>query len=773
MSGTALTDGGPADTGRRGTIRLYQPAPDDLRRRWTRALFNRTGLEKLPPALAALPVILAELGWSGAPRALIEALPMNAAAMTPEDLTDCLYRLGYRAIPLGRHPGRLAGSLAPLLRIDRRGGVGAVVRRGDRTHLIDGSGDDGIPFERVRGGRYLRIQAVADGGRSAGRGPKPAGERWSRELIDAFRPILATAFAASLIINILGVAVPIAIMIIYDQVVGKEEPDALVFVASGVAIAFVFDLVLRLLRSRAQAYVGARFEFLIGSRLFERILHLPAAFTERAPVGGQVARLKSFEALREVFTGTLASTLVDLPFIFVFLIAIWAISGALVALPITLAAAFALTAWASHRQRQALTRAAGESRGERDQFLVELVWNLRLIRERNLAERWRERFRDISAATAWAGHRLGRFHEGLQNLAQSAMTAAGVGTLVIGVHLAIAGVMSMGALVATMMLVWRVLAPLQNLFQIGGRIGQVLESLDQLDGVMRLEAEQAPGDLPRTALKFAGAMEFRRVSLRYRSDANPALLGVSFRIEPGEMVAVTGSSGAGKTTLAKLALGLYRPQSGAILIDGVDIRQLKPITLRQTIAYVPQVNIVFPGSIYHNLALADPAASFAQIRKACRMAGILQTIEALPNGFETEFKEGLQLQLPQSFLRKVGLARAYLRDAPIVVLDEPAASMDEADEATFIQAIESLRGKRTILMISHRPSHIRMADRLLVMANGQVEAYGPPKPLLDRLSVRPDVGGADGSGPSTPSAGPGPGGAGGDNDPARQRGPTA
>ena len=153
---------------------------------------------------------------------------------------------------------------------------------------------------------------------------------------------------------------------------------------------------------------------------------------------------------------------------------------------------------------------------------------------------------------------------------------------------------------------------------------------------------------------------------------------------------------------------MYRPQAGAVTIDHVDIRQMKPITLRQTLAYVPQSNHVFPGTLYENITLADPTASFAQVRKACRQAGILDTIEALPQGFETEFKEGLQTQVPQSFLRKIALGRAFLRKAPILILDEPAGSMDEKDEATFMEALENARGTQTIIMITQRPSHMRL-----------------------------------------------------------------
>ncbi|MBL4721219.1 MAG: ATP-binding cassette domain-containing protein, partial [Alphaproteobacteria bacterium] len=241
-----------------------------------------------------------------------------------------------------------------------------------------------------------------------------------------------------------------------------------------------------------------------------------------------------------------------------------------------------------------------------------------------------------------------------------------------------------------------------------------------------------PGDAPATTIEFEGRLVFDRVSMRYSSHSDPALLGVSFTAEKGEIVGIVGRSGAGKSTLSKLALGFYTPQAGSVTLDGVDIRQLRPITLRQTLAYVPQNNHAFPGSLYENLILSNPIASFDEVKAACRMAGLLQKIEALPYGFDTRFRDGLETHVPQGFLRQLALARAFLRKAPVIILDEPASALDGEDERALLRALELLRGNTTTIMITQRPSHMRICDKLLLLDHGQVVDFGPAEDVLSR-----------------------------------------
>ncbi|SCA55357.1 putative Toxin secretion ATP-binding protein [Candidatus Terasakiella magnetica] len=713
-------------------IVLHQTPPKNLLRLWRKGVFNYTGAEELEPVLAAIIGLLDAMNWQGSAHRLVEALPYEAKDLTVYDLRDILSRLGYKTISLKTRHDKLSARLCPCV-LHSKGNYYVVTEEDGKILARNPVTDEVKSVRAIRGGTFFVIEKIDrddmdDVDRSA---------LWFRNLFLQFKPLIMKSFGISFFINLMALTIPLAIMMIYDQVIAKESKETLYYVASGVGLALGFELLLRIIRSKEQAYIGARFDYLVTTRVFEQILHLPPVFTERAPVGGQVSRIRSFESLREIFTGSLANTILDLPFVLLFVAVIGFIAGPMVVVPLVLAALYAIMGGVVMPEIRARTRDSAEVRSSRYTFLVEMLWQMRQVKQRCSEDRWKRRFRELSGEAAWANLQVTRLQANVQNIAQSLMMASGVATLVFGVYGVMEGTISLGALVATMMLVWRILSPLQALFNVSNRIEQMQSGVRQLKSILKFAPEQEPGDTPHTNVTYKGAIEFARVSMRYKTDANPAMLGVSFKIKPGEMMAVTGHSGSGKTTLAKLILGLYRPQAGALTLDGVDIRQLRPITLRQTLAYVPQSNHVFPGTLYENLTLSDPTVSFAQVRKACRQAGILDTIEALPDGFETEFKEGLETQIPQNFLRKIALGRAFLRKAPVMILDEPAGSMDEKDEATFIEALERVRGSQTIIMITQRPSHMRLCDRLMVLKEGQVDMLGKPNEVLDKMFAKP------------------------------------
>ncbi len=722
---------------------LHQSPPKNLARLWRKATFNFTGAQDLDPILSCLLELLEALDWKGSPHRLVEAYPYDASVLTKHDLRDILSRLGFRTIRLKTRHDKISKRLCPCVLLSR-GRYYVVKEQQDKIVAMDAETKEVQSVRKIRRGTFYVIEKIdrekqENGDRSA---------LWFRNLFSQFRPLMVKAVIMSFFINLMALTIPLAIMMIYDQVIAKESIETLYYVASGVAIALGFELLLRIVRAKEQAYIGARFDYLVSTKVVEQILHLPPVFTERAPVGGQVSRIRSFESLREVFTGSLANTMLDLPFVLLFVAVIGFIAGPLVIVPLVLATLYALLGAVIMPEVRARSKISGEVRSSRYTFLIEMLWQMRQVKQRCSEERWIKRFREFSGEAAWANLHVNRLQGNVQNIAQTLMMAAGVSTLVFGVYAVMNGTVSLGGLVATMMLVWRILSPLQALFNVSNRIEQMQNGVKQLKSILKFEPEQEPGDTPHTNVSFQGEIEFNRVSMRYKADSNPAMLGVSFKVKPGEMLAVTGHSGSGKTTLAKLVLGMYRPQAGAVTLDGVDIRQLRPITLRQTLAYVPQNNHVYPGTLYENLTLSDPAASFAQIRKACRQAGILETIEALPDGFNTHFKEGLETQIPQNFLRKIALGRAFLRKAPVLILDEPAGSMDDKDEKTFLAALERVRGSQTIIMITQRPSHMRMCDRLMVLKEGQIDMLGKPDEVLNKMWGKPQPQAKTGGTPS-------------------------
>jgi len=284
-----------------------------------------------------------------------------------------------------------------------------------------------------------------------------------------------------------------------------------------------------------------------------------------------------------------------------------------------------------------------------------------------------------------------------------------------------------------MILVWRVLVPLQVAFLGLTRFEQIKQGLRQFDQLMRLEPERKSGEAGDPHRSLIGQIVFHRVSVRYSPTSEPALLGVDLRVEPGEVVAFTGPNGAGKSTILKLIAGLYRSQAGAVLIDGMDLRQLDPGELRWATASVPQHCDLFHGTIAQNLRLANPTASDKELISAAHDAAILDEILALPDGFETRLTDRLQRQLSNGFKQGLMLARAYVKDAPIYLLDEPGNHLDVAGDRALMRKLEALRGHATVFVVTHRPSHLRLADRVVVMDAGRIVLNGPPGEVLPQL----------------------------------------
>lgn len=320
------------------------------------------------------------------------------------------------------------------------------------------------------------------------------------------------------------------------------------------------------------------------------------------------------------------------------------------------------------------------------------------------------------------------------------MVAAGLSTIAFGVYRVLDGEMTTGGLVASMILVWRVLAPLQTGFMTITRLEQVKASVNQLDNLMNIKAERDFYSKVTPLRNIRGRVTFSRVSLRYRTDTDPALIGVSFDANPGEVVIVLGGNGAGKSTVLKLVNGMYHPQGGNVRIDNMDIRQMDPVELRHTVAYVPQQAQFFYGTIAQNMRLAKPTATDEDLRWAAEQAAVLEDIEAMTSGdgkwarhgFEARLSDNME-QLPTSFVQRLNLARAYLKRAPVYLFDEPGNGLDFEGDKAFMKTVESMKGHSTVLIVTHRPSHIQLADKIVWLENGHLRMSGPAEEVKKHL----------------------------------------
>ncbi|MFP6750030.1 MAG: ATP-binding cassette domain-containing protein [Alphaproteobacteria bacterium] len=401
-------------------------------------------------------------------------------------------------------------------------------------------------------------------------------------------------------------------------------------------------------------------------------------------------------------------------------------------MPIGAGLAFVLSSLAITMLTKHFAAVGNEHKADQQKYLVQAISGMRAIKFAGSEEIWLQRYHELSAASALREFAITRQNNVVQTVSRIISLASGIALMGFGAMGVMDGAMTIGTLIASMALVWRALAPLQSGFQTLNRIGQIKTNLRQINHLMRLPTERVPRLVPFKRA-FKGRIVFNGVAHRFSSDAELALLGVTFTVEPGEVVAITGPNGSGKSTMINLMAGLYRATMGAILIDGIDMRQIDPIDLRQSIALAPQSTELTYGTVAQNLRLAEPTASDDDLITATKLARVHDGIMALPEQYETRLNEQVLTELTEGFKQKLSLARAYLKKAPIMLFDEPGQFLDEEGDQAFIAAIQKLRGGATIIIVTHRPSHMESADRLLVLDGGRLQYNGPPQEAMDRL----------------------------------------
>ncbi|MDG4720732.1 MULTISPECIES: peptidase domain-containing ABC transporter [Thalassospira] len=680
---------------------------------------------------ACLWPLLQALGWRGLPRQVAEALPHMDKALDLTDFRNVMAHLNYQSREIDTTFDQIDDRMMPCLFVPDHGTALIVIRPEDKGIRVFDGGTDREMVLRSSGitGKLYQF-TMAD---RRARYFEDDKRGWFGGIAERFSSLGYQLLLMTLMLNVMALATPIFVMGIYDRVIGTRSIPMLIQFSIGIGIILILSWILRALRSQIVSHFGARLDTLVSGAIFERLLSLPPAFTERAPVGVQISRIRDFESVREFFTGPMALVMLEMPFVPIFLMVMFYLGGWLAIIPVALIGVFLLIGLVTFPVVTRRVAELGRHGANRQEFLVETVGKMSVLKYTASEKRWLSRFREISADTAHAGFRVSMINNVINTSAQILMISAGALVLAFGADRVMNAQMSVGALVASMMLAWRILGPINQAFLGLPRLAQLRGSVRQINRLMNLQPE---GDLvPRSVeqRRFEGAISFSRVSFRYTSDSDPALVGVNFDIKPGQVVAVVGANGAGKSSLIKLVAGMYQPQAGAVLIDGADIRQMDPQTLRQAISYVPQDIEFFRGSIAQNLRLANPVASADDLRMACMSAGILQEVEALPDGFDTRVGDQHSSRFSASFLQRLALARAFVREAPIILFDEPTNGLDQRADRAFQHTINRLRGGSTIFLITHRPSHLDLADRILVLEAGQLRGDAPPARIKQQV----------------------------------------
>lgn len=501
--------------------------------------------------------------------------------------------------------------------------------------------------------------------------------------------------------------------------------------ALGIVIVFGFELAMKLLRSYFIDAAGKRADIVLSATIFEKLMNIRME-AKPVSVGGFANNLSEFESFREFLTSASLATLIDLPFLILFILIISSIGGHLAWIPLVILPLAVLVGIVLQAPLRATIQALFKAGAEKNATLVEALSNLETLKaagaEGQLQARWEKGIGEMA--------RLGlksRFYSGLTvNLTAFFQQLASVFVVVAGVYRIADGDLTTGGLVACTMLTSRALAPVGQVAALLTRYHHARAALDSLNRMMALPVEREPGRDYLHRPRFNGDIEFKQVAFHYPQQPVKALEGISFKIKAGERVGVIGRIGSGKSTLERLILGLYQAQQGSILIDGADIRQIDPADLRRQIGYVPQDISLMYGSVKDNITLGSGFADDSQVLRAARIAGVDQFVNRHPDGFELQVGEG-GANLSGGQRQSIALARALLLAPPILVLDEPTNAMDNSSEEGFKQRFAAELDGQTLILVTHRMSLLSLVERLIVMDGGHIVADGPKQHVLEAL----------------------------------------
>ncbi|MBF0454369.1 MAG: ATP-binding cassette domain-containing protein [Magnetococcales bacterium] len=675
--------------------------------------------------------LLMSLGYRGDLRHVAEALPHFAETLDLTGLRNMMANLAFQSRQGRFNVVDVDIRLMPCLFVpDTTGTMLLLKRTEDAIIVFNGELNrlEKLPLRPLKGTAYffdpVDTEEIKSTQRRIG---------WFRMVSERFRKLITHIMVVTFFITLLQVATPMFVMSVYDKVVGSRSIATLISLLMGIGAVMFFDWLLRKIRVKMLMYVGARLDSIVSNAIFMRILSLTPSFTERAPIGAQVSRIKDFDTVRDFFTGPLMLVFFEFPFTIVFFVVILSLAGPLAIIPLVTMALFVIL-WLIMMPMVSTQEARSRrSVSKRQEFLVEALGKIRGIKYNGVEHIWLSRYRELTANAAMASFRTSLINALVSTLSHLLIVGSGIATIGTGVFRVLAGDMTTGGLVATMILVWRVLSPMQSAFIAMTRLEQVRSSIKQIDGLMNVTPEKEQYTSIEPIKKFRGYVSFVRVSIRYSPEAEPALMGVSFEVVPGEVVAMIGGNGSGKSTALKLIAGMYSPQAGSIRLDGLDLRQMNQVELRHAMAYVPQTCSLFYGTISQNLRLAHATASDEDLEEACRYANVYDEIKALPQGFWTRVGDQKATSLPSSMIQKISLARAYLKPSRIMLFDEPANTLDWDGDQAFIRYVNKVRKEKTIFIVTHRPSHIRLADKVFYFQQGYLKLAGTPDEVMPQI----------------------------------------
>ncbi|WP_279629667.1 type I secretion system permease/ATPase [Caulobacter radicis] len=683
------------------------------------------------PLLTAFVAVAAFLNISLDPEQLSHSLGVPAADLSPGDLLRLAKRLEIRAKLASSRVDRIDRLPLPALAL-RKDGTCMVLLQAQGGRLLVYDVDAGRPMalDAVEAGAILSGQFLLMTTREhvAG-GARRFDVSWFIPALVKYRNLLRDVLLASLFLQVLGLITPMFFQVVIDKVLVHKSLTTLEVLAVGLLVVSVFDVAMGGLRTYLFSHTTSRVDAELGSKLFSHLTHLPMAYFQSRRVGDSVARVRELENIREFLTSSALTAVLDLLFASIFLAVMWLYSPWLlliVLITLPLYAAVVLLVGPPLRRKLDEKFARG---AENQSFLVEAVTGVETLKalavEPQMQARWERQLAGYIKSSFDARMLANWGSQAIQLINK----LAGVALLFFGARLVVGDNLTVGELVAFNMLAGQVSGPVLRLAQLAQDFQQARLSVERLGDILNSPTEPVASTSRSRLPAIEGRIALEKVSFRYKADGPQVLTDLDLEIAPGEVIGVVGPSGSGKSTLTKLIQRLHTPERGRVLVDGVDLAVVDPAWLRRQVGVVLQENILFNRTVRENIALADPAMPMETVVAAAKMAGAHEFVLELPDAYDTVIHErGANLSGGQR--QRLAIARALAARPKILIFDEATSALDAESEEIVQANLKGMAHGRTVIIIAHRLSAVRQADRIVTVERGRITEIGDHHELL-------------------------------------------
>lgn len=690
--------------------------------------------------LDSLVIICRSEGIATSRDALIAGLPLRNGKLTPKLLKRAAERVNLAANVMRKSLHTVRAEFLPaivLLKDEKARVVTRIDHENNKVWVIFPELNDAeveMPLDELveRSSGYMIVaKAKFKFDQRAPEVGKVKSRHWFWGAVAENKHIYRDVMLAALLVNIFALSMPLFTMNVYDRVLPNKAVETLWVFAAGIALIIIGDLVLKSMRTYFIDWASAKIDVSLSARIMEKVLGLRMEGRPNS-VGSFASNLRSFESIRDFITSATITTLIDIPFGLLFIGVIAWVNPWMTLPPVVGALVILIYSFTVQSKMHEISETMYRAGAMRNSTLIESLVSLETVKGLGVEGRMQQKWEESANFLTEVSSKLKLLSASITNGSATVLQLVNVSIIIVGVYLVSDGQLTMGGLIASTMLASRALAPVAQTAGLLTQYHTASTSLTSLNEIMEKDVERPEDDAFLSRSSFRGEIEFREVSFQYPEADQDALTKVSFKIKAGEHVALLGRMGSGKSTINKLILGLYQPTSGAILIDGIDSRQIDPAELRRVVGYVQQDTDLFFGSLRDNLTVAAPHADDKAVLEAAHAGGIDRFVNSHPKGFDMLVGErGATLSGGQR--QGVGIARALIKRPSILLLDEPTSAMDHSGEEEVKRRLMEAAIGKTVVLISHRSALFELVDRIIVIDSGRVVADGPKDQVTDAL----------------------------------------